>query len=464
MKNALIFGCGDIGTRTYFTLKDAYNVIGWVDNKKELWGTEKFEIPVLSPEKIKDLINEKNAELFVAVVKSESIVKQLKSYGLNDFYVWREGSFYFKVDSGIQVNCLTRKQVKIDASKRNVLFVMNNVLGGIREYRLGKILKSAGYTIYLAYMLPITEKLDKGFVDIYEEMIQVLSLDDLLSLANDYPFEFIHSSSEPEWGTALLLNSNKPVFHECHDLGSSNVYMTPEQMAVEYLANVYSKGAIYPSEKLRDDAVSKFGIPVENTLVIENTISEVLIPKEKKEKLSVSDNEIHAVYEGAISRGDIYDKRYFEELWKKIAEAGIHIHFYTNHDEAYCHHLESLNPNIHYEGNKSSAELAVEMSKYDVGLLTFNVNERNRLYLENASPNKMYEYINAGIPVATNGIETYKTFVEENRVGAELDFEKDLYKQFEVIKEYVIPKDFLRNKKLTLESKKEEILHFFERK
>lgn len=461
MKKAIIFGCGEIGTMAYHYFKTIYDIVAWADNNERLWGTKKENIEIIPPGSICHVIVEKNAELFVSVTKSDDIVAQLKSYGIKDFYVWREGFFFYHVDSGMQLRYTEQRKININKDEKNILFVMNNILGGIREYRLGKILKHAGYKIYLAYMMPIMEQLDDGFIDIYDDMIQIFSLQDLLELVNNNPFEFVHSSSEPEWGTGLILNSNKVVIHECHDLGSSNVYMSPEQMTLEYIANVFSRGVIYPSKKLRDDAIAKFGISKCKTLIMENTISESLIPKVKKEKISKLDGRIHAVYEGAISSGDVNDKRFFENIWLKLAEAGIHVHFYTNHGEVYCKKLESLHPNIHYEGNKSSKELAVEMSQYDVGLLLFNVNMRNRLYLEYASPNKLYEYINAGIPVATAGIDTYKNFVETNNIGKEIDFCENLVEQFMEIKKISVPVNFLKDNELTLESNENKIINYF---
>ena len=39
-----------------------------------------------------------------------------------------------------------------------------------------------------------------------------------------------------------------------------------------------------------------------------------------------------------------------------------------------------------------------EMTKYDAGLFVLNINDENRTFLETASPNKLYEYLNAELP------------------------------------------------------------------
>ena len=51
-KNKIIlFGSGELGRRTFAGLKKLrINIIGYTDNKKELWGTEIDGVKVFSPE------------------------------------------------------------------------------------------------------------------------------------------------------------------------------------------------------------------------------------------------------------------------------------------------------------------------------------------------------------------------------------------------------------------------------
>ncbi len=459
MDKAIIFGCGYAGEGAYCKLCDMYEIIAWVDNNTNLWGKKKEGIEIISPLKMYELLQKnKEVTLFVAVVDSSDIVNQLKMNSIEDFYIWKVGFFFYNEKRGFLTNKTVRQKLSINT--KSVLFVMNAIVGGIREYRLATVLKKYGYTIYLAYFTPTKGKTGFGFTDVYESIIPVMSLDDLMGITNEYDFEFVHSSSEPEWLTAFLLNSNKRIIHECHDLGSANVNMTPERLVMEYVSNVGARGVFYPTEALQMEAVQKFSIPKEKTFVVENLISESLAPVKYLKKLGEIDGKIHVVYEGSMTSTDELDKRYFEKIWLKLADAGVIVHFYTNHKQAYCEYLDDIHPNIIYEGNISSKELATEMTKYDVGLLLFNVNKRNKRYLESASPNKMYEYLNSGIPIATYGIDTYKDFVEGNNVGKEISLDGNIYQQFYEIKRIKIPNDILKRKKLTIESHEEEIICF----
>ena len=103
------------------------------------------------------------------------------------------------------------------------------------------------------------------------------------------------------------------------------------------------------------------------------------------------------------------------------------------------------------------------MTKYDCGLAVFNSVGNNRLHLEGASPNKLYEYINARIPVVAAGIDSLKKFVEQCHVGMELDFSKDIRKQLETVCRLHIDENFLIRNNLTMKSHGRELVAFYEK-
>ena len=71
MKEAIIFGCGGIGTLTYNIINQKYKVRAWVDNNKELWGKKKNDIEILSPDEMRVLTEQKEYIIFVAVTFDE---------------------------------------------------------------------------------------------------------------------------------------------------------------------------------------------------------------------------------------------------------------------------------------------------------------------------------------------------------------------------------------------------------
>ena len=185
--------------------------------------------------------------------------------------------------------------------------------------------------------------------------------------------------------------------------------------------------------------------------------------KKKKEKLSATDGEIHCVYEGAVVGGDRNSHRFFDEMWEKIADAGVHIHFYSSSAMEYCKRLEKISSLIHYEGSASGEKLILEMTKYDCGLAIFNINEQNRIFLETGTANKVYEYLNAGIPVVVGEIKSYIKFVEKYGVGKMLDMQKDIRAQISLIAQISIEEDFLTKNNLTMMARSKELIDFYER-
>ena len=97
------------------------------------------------------------------------------------------------------------------------------------------------------------------------------------------------------------------------------------------------------------------------------------------------------------------------------------------------------------------------------GLAIFNINEQNRIFLETGTANKVYEYLNAGIPVVVGEIKSYIKFVEKYGVGKMLDMQKDIRAQISLIAQISIEEDFLTKNNLTMMARSKELIDFYER-
>ena len=462
MKQYIIFGCGEYGKAAYYKLNKYDLIYAYTDNNEKLIGEKIFNLDIISPDEAFSLCKYQNMEIIIAINAYEDIHKQLEQNGIHSYIIWREGFLYRYDEKKYYYPIKDFKNVyyrKRDKSNFSILFVQNAAC--IRTLKIAKALHDDGVNVSLAYTLNTPEIRNKEYVSCFDTICPIHTMQALIDWINKSDFDIIHSSNEPDILTALLTYSNKPIVHDCHDLRSAYKSMTPDEMAVEYIANVKSAGVIYTTEGIRKQAIKKFNIGKAKTYVLENLISEELKPEKRLPKLSSVDSKIHCVYEGGIIGGDKYSHRFFEDIWKKIADAGIEIHYYSPSDYQYCKKLETLHPNFHFEGNISSKELAVEMSKYDVGLCLLNINEKNRQYLEYASPNKIQEYVNAGIPVAVGNIESQIAYVEGHSFGRFLDMDTDIVKQLETISRIEIPKEILQKKKLTLESRIPDLLDYY---
>lgn len=461
-KKCMIFGCGQIGTIAYYKLKESFDIIAYIDNNQALWGTKKYGVAVIAPNEINAYKVNDEFEIIIAIGVYREVIRQLEQYNINDAVVWDSGLLYRYDRNDLfypVVDCIDNYYKKNDKEKMSVLFVQTSAC--IRTLKIAKALSEIGVNVSLAYWISSPDIDNKEYSPIFEKIYPIYSFGSFIDFVNNSEFDVVHSSNEPDSLTVLAQKSNKPVIHDCHDLSSAYKSMTPDEMTVEFIANINSNGVIYTTEGIRKEAIRKFGLNWNQTHVLENFISEELAPALKYTKLSSTDGELHCVYEGGVIGGDKDSHRYFEEIWMKLAQSGVHVHFYTSYLPEYCRYLETLSPFIHYEGNFSSKDLSVEMSKYDVGLCILNVTEKNMQYLEFASPNKIQEYVNAGIPVAVGDIKSQIEFVEGNDFGGYLNLEGNISERLKTISRIEIKDGVLRERGYTLESRMDGLITFY---
>lgn len=463
MKKMILFGTGPLGEIAYYKLSKMNDILFYVDNDKNKTGKSLHGIEIIDVQKLQQIYDAQIMDIVVSSRYFDEIGNQLCNIGICQYYVISDGLLLYHKKQGECMLPYVMEEPQYYSSKsdkKSILFVQS--VACIRTHKIASALKKYGWNVFLAYLITPPEQSNPEYAYIYDEIYSIYSIQQFVEFINKSDFDYVHSSNEPDFLTMILNQTNKTIIHDCHDLSSAYKSTSPEEMFIEFEANRNSCGVIYTTEGIRDSALKKFNIPKEKTFVLGNLISQELVPQKKLEKISSADRELHCVYEGGVVPRDKDSHRYFEHIWKKIAESGVHVHFYTNCDKEYCTYLESLHEKIHYEGNFSSKQLSEEMTKYDVGLCILNVTEKNKQYLEYASPNKIMEYINSGIPVAVGNILSQKQFVEKNGFGKEIDFNRGIFEQIRNIARIEIEDNILHKKELNLESKIPELINFYE--
>ena len=102
------------------------------------------------------------------------------------------------------------------------------------------------------------------------------------------------------------------------------------------------------------------------------------------------------------------------------------------------------------------------MTKYDAGLFVLNINDENRTFLETASPNKLYEYLNAELPTICCDLDSCREFISKYHAGIILDFAGDIFQQIKAACMIKVGKGFLTKHRLTMESSGEELEQFYQ--
>lgn len=299
MKQYIIFGCGEHGKAIYYKLRKYDVVYAYTDNNEKLVGEKLFDIDIISTEEAFSLCKNQNMEIIIAASAYEEIQIQLKRNGIYSGIVWREGflyrydekKYYYPIEEF--TNAYYRKREKTNFS---VLFVQNAAC--IRTLKIAKSLHDNGVNVSFAYTLNTLDIKNKEYASCFDIIYPIHTMQGLIDWINKSDFDIIHSSNEPDILTALLTYSNKPIVHDCYDISSAYKSMTPDEIAVEYIANVKSAGVIYATEEIREHAIKKFGICMEKTHVLENSISEELDSEKTLPKFSTADGHSSCTYEG----------------------------------------------------------------------------------------------------------------------------------------------------------------------
>lgn len=463
MKKVILFGAGVNGDRAYYKLGCQEEIVYYVDNDPNLQGTKLHDISIVSCHELEKLYDAALYDIIICTKKYNEVIDQLCDIGINEYYIMLGGIIYScdlrRVLSPADIECTP--YVKKEAGEKNILFVQRRAC--IRTHKIAALMKKNGYKVFLLQETPEPEANRQDFIGVYDNVYTFFTYDGLINFVNNSDFDIIHSSNEPNILTNILLLTRKHIVFDTHDMMSLRRPESKEILALEYIANTASDGNIYTSDAVVEIAKKKFNLVDKEVFAWENTVLEQEEIVSEYAKLSSIDGEIHCVYEGGIVGSDKMSHRFFEDIWEKIVDCGIHIHYYSPSNYKYCRELESKSQYFHYEGNLGTKRLIQEMTKYDCGLAIFNVNNQNRIFLETGTANKMYEYINARIPVVVGEIKSYIDFVEKYGVGKKLDMEGNIKEQITDISKIKIDKDFLTKNKLTMMSRGQELVDFYER-
>lgn len=132
--------------------------------------------------------------------------------------------------------------------------------------------------------------------------------------------------------------------------------------------------------------------------------------------------DIHIAYAGGVAGSfrdpHIYGNIQFQSLIKKITDQKINFHIYpspsnipADYEEYY--NTAKQNKYFHFHEPVSQNELAAELSQYHFGILPFfkELSEQSPLKLKYATTLKLFNYIEAGLPVIVSSDLGYQSWI-----------------------------------------------------
>ena len=107
-------------------------------------------------------------------------------------------------------------------------------------------------------------------------------------------------------------------------------------------------------------------------------------------------------------------------IFEALAAEGIEVHIYPSRDNFDYQNLSDTVQNIFYHPSLPPDKLLNEIAQYDFGWAGFN-DTLNRVHMNSALPNKLFEYIACGLPVISFPHEALKRFLETHHFGLVID-------------------------------------------
>lgn len=212
-----------------------------------------------------------------------------------------------------------------------------------------------------------------------------------------------------------VLTNSFPSNKIFHRVVAGMVYRYTSYM--EKKASERSNARIFSTPCMLEYIQHKYGID-ENNIVFYNYALDSEAPYIEEKKFSDYDGEVHVGFSGNLSIHDHY--RNFLPLLKKIADEKINVHMHVivkEKESLYaCKKVAEANKYLHFYNPMPVAKILGELSKCDYGLLPFPT-EIEKVYYDLILPNKLFDYLSAGLPVASSNVRCAKEFFDEKKVG-----------------------------------------------
>jgi len=188
-----------------------------------------------------------------------------------------------------------------------------------------------------------------------------------------------------------------------------------------------SDGTVFTSEYMRDCALTKKGYNVNEYIVLYNYLPSMFLPKKWPKKHSKADGKIHIAYVGFLSLTGYRD---ILSILKFFAHDDMVLHIYgggTPEALSIYKKMSKTNQNFIYEGKFPLRQLTYEIAKSDIGLIPY-FPHTDPEHIQSILPNKLFDYLAAGIPVLSAPSKALEDFITKNKVGK--IFQKELLKDY----------------------------------
>ncbi len=187
-------------------------------------------------------------------------------------------------------------------------------------------------------------------------------------------------------------------------------------------------------------------------------------------------DDVHLVYAGGVAGSHRNPKQYgniqFQALIKTLTDQKLHFHIYPSPSNVRADYEEyenmaKENPFFHFHEPVAQQNLAKELSKYHFGILPFfkELSEQSDDKLKYATTLKLFNYLEAGIPVIVSKDLGYQSWILERYscgIGIKLEDIPSVSSLFNPDNYKALKKSVLNTRnKLSLGRQIPRLLHFY---
>jgi glycosyltransferase involved in cell wall biosynthesis len=255
--------------------------------------------------------------------------------------------------------------------------------------------------------------------------------DGLAAAIAEFRPDLIHSHNLPDALTVLALEVTEgriPVIHDSHDLQSlrrtpyEDGFDDPEDPeALEKEAVEGCAALVAVSREMLDEIAARHRLPERTLLFANYALARDVTPFPQAGRRG--EGPLRLVYQGSLSaNGSHYDLR---EGLAAVAAAGLEIDVFPNRDAPEYRDLAATTPGLRLMDRLEPAALLRRLPAYDAGWAVFNP-RLNAAHLDTALPNKAFEYLASGVPIAAGPHAALRRLVEEEGVGVMVERLDDL--------------------------------------
>ncbi|HMO00878.1 MAG TPA: glycosyltransferase [Miltoncostaeaceae bacterium] len=234
--------------------------------------------------------------------------------------------------------------------------------------------------------------------------------------------DLIHSHNLPDLLTVLALRAvggDVPVVHDVHDMQSlrrtpyEDGFDDPEDpLDLERAAVEGCDGLIAVSIQMLAELEARYDVGGPVLLFANYALERDLSPDAGARGPAAGPPRV--VYQGSLSaNGSHYDLR---GHFASIARSGVPIDVFPNRDAPAYRELAERTAGMRVMDTLEPSALLRRLPAYDLGWAGFN-SGLNAAHLDTALPNKAFEYLASGLPVAAGPHGALRRLVEDEGVG-----------------------------------------------